>query len=155
VARPLPLGAVLAGADARTVAAVRRFGADLGVAFQLRDDLLGVFGDTRATGKPAGDDLREGKRTLLVALGMRHAEDAGRHADADALRAALGDQELTAATIERIREVLTDLGAVAAVERRIETLTASAMDALAAANLAEPAATRLADLAVAATARDR
>jgi geranylgeranyl diphosphate synthase, type I len=155
VERPLHLGVALAGAGPRTVTAVRRFGADLGVAFQLRDDLLGVFGDTRATGKPAGDDLREGKRTLLVALGLRRAERAGRHADAEALRTALGDPELTADAIERVRAVLLDLGAVAAVERRIRALTASAMDALDGARLAEPAATRLAELAVAATSRDR
>jgi geranylgeranyl diphosphate synthase type I len=155
VERPLQLGAALAGADAGTVAAIRTFGSDLGVAFQLRDDLLGVFGDTRTTGKPAGDDLREGKRTLLVALGIRNAEEARRHADADALRAALGDPGLTPVTIERIRGLLTDLGAVEDVERRIEALTASALAALSTAGLAEPAGTRLAELAVAATTRDR
>jgi geranylgeranyl diphosphate synthase, type I len=151
VERPLHLGVALAGADPHTIEAIRRFGADIGVAFQLRDDLLGVYGDTRATGKPAGDDLREGKRTLLVALGLAHAEPA----DAETLRAALGDSALTEATIERVRAILVESGAVAAVEQRITTLTASAMAALADARLAEPAATRLAELAVAATSRDR
>jgi geranylgeranyl diphosphate synthase type I len=151
VERPLHLGAALAGADARTVSAVRRFGADIGVAFQLRDDILGVYGDTQATGKPAGDDLREGKRTLLVALGMQNA---GR-ADADALRSALGDPALTEETLARIRAMLIDVGAVAAVEQRIASLAASATEALAGARLAEPAASRLADLAVAAVRRDR
>jgi len=155
VERPLHLGAALAGADAHTVTAARRFGADIGVAFQLRDDLLGMFGDTRATGKPAGDDLREGKRTLLVALGLRRAEESGRNADAEALRAALGDPHLTSPVLERIRAVLIDVGAVAAVERRIGALTTSALAALSDARLAEPAATRLAELAVAATSRDR
>jgi geranylgeranyl diphosphate synthase, type I len=151
VERPLHLGAALAGADAHTIGAVRRFGADLGVAFQLRDDLLGIYGDTQATGKPAGDDLREGKRTLLVALGLARAEPA----DAEVLRGALGDPGLAEPTIERIRAMLIDVGAVAAVEHRITALTASAMAALAKARLAEPAATRLAELAVAATSRDR
>ncbi|HEU5474000.1 MAG TPA: polyprenyl synthetase family protein [Actinophytocola sp.] len=155
VERPLHLGAALAGADERTLAAVRRFGADVGVAFQLRDDLLGVFGDTRATGKPAGDDLREGKRTLLVALGLQLAERAGRGADAAMLRAALGDADLAPPAIERIRDVLTGVGAVDAVERRIEALTGSAVTALTEARLAEPAASRLAELAVAASRRDR
>ena len=68
VERPLHLGAAIAGADDTTIAALRRYGTDLGIAFQLRDDLLGVFGDPAVTGKPAGDDLREGKLTLLVAL---------------------------------------------------------------------------------------
>jgi geranylgeranyl diphosphate synthase, type I len=151
VERPLHLGAALAGAEAHTMSAVRRFGADIGVAFQLRDDLLGVYGDTRATGKPAGDDLREGKRTLLVALGMANAEPA----DAEVLRGALGDPALTEQTIERIRAMLVDAGAVAAVEQRITALTTSAMAALADAHLTEPAAARLAELAVAATSRDR
>jgi geranylgeranyl diphosphate synthase type I len=151
VERPLHLGAALAGADQRTVTGVRRFGADIGVAFQLRDDLLGMYGDTRATGKPAGDDLREGKRTLLVAMGMQRAAPA----DAQALRGALGNPELTEETIERIRTMLIDVGAVAAVEQRITALTSAATEALREARLAEPAATRLAELAVAATTRDR
>src|SRR5262249_53254823 len=149
--RPLHLGVALAGADPHTVSAVRRFGADIGVAFQLRDDLLGVYGDTRATGKPAGDDLREGKRTLLVALGLAKADQAG----ASVVRSALGGPGRTAATTERVRTILVDAGAVAAVEERIATLTTSAMAALDDARLAEPATTRLAELAVAATSRDR
>jgi geranylgeranyl diphosphate synthase type I len=151
VERPLHLGAALAGADEHTITEVRRFGADIGVAFQLRDDLLGMYGDTRATGKPAGDDLREGKRTLLVALGMQRAEPA----DAAVLRASLGDPELAEDTVERVRAMLIDVGAVAAVEHRIAALTSAATEALRDAHLAEPAASRLAELAVAATSRDR
>lgn len=155
VERPLHLGAALAGAGAHTVRALRAFGADLGVAFQLRDDLLGMFGDTEVTGKPAGDDLREGKRTLLIALGLRHAERAGRHADAEFLRHAVGRAELDSDTIGRVRELLVEVGAVAAVEQRIAALTGAALEALRAAELAEPAAARLTDLAIAATNRNR
>ncbi|MCP2256738.1 geranylgeranyl diphosphate synthase, type I [Streptoalloteichus tenebrarius] len=153
VERPLHLGAAIAGADEGLVEAFRRFGADIGIAFQLRDDLLGVFGDPEVTGKPAGDDLREGKRTLLVALGLEHAETSGRHDAAGVLRAAVGDPELTEERVEVVRELLVDLGAVAAVERRIDELREAALAALAAAPVAEPAATRLAELAVAATRR--
>jgi geranylgeranyl diphosphate synthase type I len=153
VERPLHLGVALAGAGPRTVEAVTTFGTDLGVAFQLRDDLLGMFGDTEVTGKPAGDDLREGKRTLLMAIGLDYANRAGR--DADLLRGALGDPDLTPATLERVREELTRLGAVDELERRIETLTASALAALDSAGLVDPGATRLRDLAIAATRRDR
>ncbi|GAB3464060.1 polyprenyl synthetase family protein [Actinophytocola sediminis] len=155
VERPLHLGVALAGADQPTVDAVRTFGTDIGVAFQLRDDVLGIYGDTELTGKPAGDDLREGKRTLLVALSLGYAERDGRHADAELLRGALGDPDLAPATIERVRELMVEVGAVAELERRIERLTGSAMAALATAGLAEPGVTRLADLAVAATRRDR
>jgi geranylgeranyl diphosphate synthase, type I len=155
VERPMHLGVALAGAGEDTITSVRGFGTDIGVAFQLRDDLLGVYGDTELTGKPAGDDLREGKRTLLVSLGLRYADEAGRHADADLLRKALGDQDLTQATIDQVRELLVEVGAVDELERRIERLTTSALAALDAAGLTEPGRTRLADLAIAATRRDR
>ncbi|WP_414638074.1 polyprenyl synthetase family protein [Actinophytocola sp.] len=155
VERPLHMGVAFAGAGPRTVEAVRAFGADIGVAFQLRDDLLGMYGDTELTGKPAGDDLREGKRTLLMALGMDFATRAGRGADADFLRAALGDPELRPDTLARVRELLVEVGAVAELERRITTLTSSALAALDKSGLAEPGVTRLRDLAMAATRRDR
>jgi geranylgeranyl diphosphate synthase, type I len=153
VERPLHLGAAIAGAGPELVGAYRRFGADIGIAFQLRDDLLGVFGDPAVTGKPAGDDLREGKRTLLLALAGQRAEELGRTADRDAVEAAVGDPDLDADGVERVRGLLVDLGAVDAVEERITGLTVSALDALAAAPVAEPAASRLADLAIAATRR--
>jgi geranylgeranyl diphosphate synthase, type I len=155
VERPLHMGVALAGAGPDTVEAVKTFGTDIGVAFQLRDDLLGMFGDTEVTGKPAGDDLREGKRTLLMAIGLDNATRAGRHADADVLRRALGDPDLLPQTLTRVRELLADLGAVDELERRIETLTASALAALDAARLDDPGVTRLRDLAIAATRRDR
>src|SRR6476469_5412078 len=71
IERPLHVGASLAGADDAMLAELSRFGLPLGEAFQLRDDLLGVFGDPEVTGKPAGDDLTEGKRTVLVALALQ------------------------------------------------------------------------------------
>jgi len=155
VERPLHMGIAFAGADEATVDAVRTFGTDIGVAFQLRDDVLGVYGTPEVTGKPAGDDLREGKRTLLVALGLGYAERDGRHPDAQMLRGALGDPDLTPETIDRVRELLVEVGAVAELERRIDALTTSALAALTGAGLGEPGVTRLADLAVAATRRDR
>ncbi|WP_425393548.1 polyprenyl synthetase family protein [Actinokineospora enzanensis] len=153
VERPLHMGAALAGAPEPVVTGLRAFGADIGVAFQLRDDLLGMFGDTDVTGKPAGDDLREGKRTLLMSEGVRRADAAGREVDARVLRSALGDENLASATVARVRELLVDLGAVAAVERRIDGLTESALAALGSVELAEPAGEVLAGLAVSATRR--
>ncbi|SER37008.1 polyprenyl synthetase family protein [Actinokineospora terrae] len=153
VERPLHMGAALAGADERLVAALRAFGADIGLAFQLRDDLLGMYGDTDVTGKPAGDDLREGKRTLLMSIGLGKADAAGRATDAALMRSALGNDNLDSATVERTRELLVDLGAVAEVECRIGELTESAMRALGGVDLAEPAGDVLAGLAVSATKR--
>jgi geranylgeranyl diphosphate synthase type I len=153
VERPLHVGAAIADAHPELVAAYRRFGADIGVAFQLRDDLLGVFGDPKITGKPAGDDLREGKRTLLLAVAVERAEERGRGSARDEIDAAVGNPDLDAAGVDRVRDLLTDLGAVQAVEQRIAALTGSALDALSAADIAEPAGSQLAELAIAATRR--
>ena len=153
VARPLHLGAALGGADPVLVEELRAFGTDLGVAFQLRDDLLGVFGDPSVTGKPAGDDLREGKRTLLVALGLEHARERDRTAEYRTIDAAVGNADLTESQVEQVRQALHDVEAPAAVERRIEELTASALAALRRAAPAEPAAERLVELAAKATRR--
>ena len=151
IERPLHLGAALAGADDDVVAAYRGFGTDLGIAFQLRDDLLGVFGDPTVTGKPAGDDLREGKRTLLVALARQHPDRSG----AAPLEHALGKPDLTPEDVAAARDALTDLGVVADVEDRITALTTSALDALDAADLDPDARARLVALATAAVQRTR
>lgn len=155
VQRPLELGAEAAGADESALNSLRHFGSDIGVAFQLRDDLLGVFGDPEQTGKPAGDDLREGKRTLLVAEAVATARERDDRRALDLLRGVLADPELDEARIERAMQLLVELGAVDAVEKRIGELTESAMSALASAQLAEPAASRLSELAVAVTDRTR
>ncbi|WP_106178295.1 polyprenyl synthetase family protein [Prauserella shujinwangii] len=153
VQRPLHLGAALAGAGPELIDPLMSFGRDLGVAFQLRDDLLGVFGDPEVTGKPAGDDLREGKRTVLLALGLERAREQGRTADHDAIAAAIGDPALTVARVDRVREALTAVGAVAEVERRIGELRDSALATLRAAGLTGPATERLTELTVRATQR--
>jgi len=153
VERPLQLGAALAGAPAALVEAYGHFGADIGVAFQLRDDLLGVFGDPEVTGKPAGDDLREGKRTLLMALAMAEARDRRDAAALTVLTDALGNPELDDAGVCRVRDVLRELGTAEVLEQRIAQLTESALAALAAVEVAEPAATRLPELAHTATRR--
>ncbi|MDT7743860.1 MAG: geranylgeranyl diphosphate synthase, type [Actinomycetota bacterium] len=151
IERPLHLGAALAGADDDVVAAYRGFGTDLGIAFQLRDDLLGVFGDPSVTGKPAGDDLREGKRTLLVALARQHPDRAA----AAPLEHALGKPDLTTEDVAAARDALTDLGVVAEVEERIAALTTSALDALDGLDLDPDARSRLVALATAAVHRTR
>ena len=153
VERPLHLGAAIAGADPALVHTYRRFGADIGVAFQLRDDLLGMFGDPGVTGKPAGDDLREGKRTLLLAYGLRAADEKRQTGATDVLRAAIGNPQIDADVVTEVRELLIGLGAVAEVERRITTLTDSALRILHTTELEEPAGARLTELAAQATCR--
>ncbi len=153
VERPLHLGAAIAGARPALVDAYARFGADIGIAFQLRDDLLGMFGDPEVTGKPAGDDLREGKRTLLLAYGLRAADGQGKIKAAELLRGAIGNPQVQHDTVTEVRELLIELGAVAEVESRITELTDSALASLHNADLAEPARARLIELAAQATSR--
>src|SRR5690606_39536623 len=112
VMEPLVLGATLAGADEGLLSSLRAFGHPVGMAFQLRDDLLGVFGDPDVTGKPAGDDLREGKRTLLVALGIERAREQGRSGEERAIAHAVGNAELTEEAVQAARRALVDVGAV-------------------------------------------
>lgn len=151
VERPLHLGAALAAADGRLIYSYRRFGADIGIAFQLRDDILGVFGDPAVTGKPVGDDLREGKRTVLLAEALRRADAVWPRA-ARLIRDGIGT-ELNAADIERLRGAFTELGAVARVEARIDRLTTRAIEVLDASDTAPPAKDRLRKLAYSATRR--
>ncbi|WP_436735750.1 polyprenyl synthetase family protein [Streptomyces sp. BBFR102] len=125
--RPLELGAVLAGAEPGLTRRLAEAGAPAGLAFQLRDDLLGVFGDPDRTGKPAGDDIREGKPTLLVALAHARATARGRLAEVAVLESALGDPGLTPARLDAVREVLVSTGARATVEERIDRMTCRAL----------------------------
>jgi geranylgeranyl diphosphate synthase type I len=126
IEHPLLIGATAGGAGAADLAALSRYGLDLGHAFQLRDDLLGVFGDPAATGKPAGDDLREGKRTVLIAHTLEGADAHGRAV----VEAGLGRPDLDAAGVEAMRRVIVDSGAVDAVEAEIAGLADAARLAL-------------------------
>ncbi|MGL6237071.1 MAG: polyprenyl synthetase family protein [Segniliparus sp.] len=144
VARPLELGGVLARADEALLTFYRRFGDDIGVAFQLQDDLLGVFGDPAVTGKPAGDDVREGKRTVLMALALSEARKAGT-AQEQALRAAFGRDGDE--SVAEVVAMVDRLGARAHVRGRIELLRGRAAAALDAAQMPGEAKAGLAELA--------
>jgi geranylgeranyl diphosphate synthase, type I len=148
VERPLHIGAALAGASPSTVEALSAYGLPLGEAFQLRDDLLGVFGDPEVTGKPTGDDLTEGKRTVLVALALQGSSDA----DARRLDAALG-RALDDREVAELQRLIERSGAPAEVESRIEKLTAECLAAVEASAIAEEARAVLRELAAAATQR--
>jgi geranylgeranyl diphosphate synthase type I len=150
VERPLLLGAALAGAAPAVSAAYSGYGLPLGEAFQLRDDVLGLFGDPALTGKPAGDDLREGKRTYLVAAAFEAADPVARKV----LDTRLGDPALDPAGVDQLRQIITDTGALARAERRIAELTATALAALATAPLEPAGAGALRTLADAATTRN-
>jgi geranylgeranyl diphosphate synthase, type I len=149
VEHPLLLGGRLAGADDDLLTAYSAFGLPLGEAFQLRDDVLGVFGDPSETGKPAGDDLREGKRTVLVAKALEHASPA----QAELVARLLGNPHLDAAGVEALRDVIVETGALASVERLVEELVDRSLTALAAACVDGTARRVLTGLVAAATVR--
>ena len=149
VQRPLQLGAAIAGAGPEVAEACTEVGLPLGEAFQLRDDVLGVFGDPAVTGKSVDDDLREGKQTLLIALAEEQADEAGRKLLGDLL----GNADAGPEEFDALRRLLETTGARARVEERITERTALARAAIAAAPLAADARAALDALAVAATSR--
>jgi geranylgeranyl diphosphate synthase type I len=149
IERPLHLGASLAGGGPDVLATYTAFGLPLGEAFQLRDDVLGVFGDPEETGKPAGDDLREGKRTVLVATALAHAN----RSQAAVLSRFLGDPELPADGVAALRQIIVDTGALADSEERIDRLTTAALATLSAGGLPGEATEVLHELAIASTTR--
>jgi geranylgeranyl diphosphate synthase type I len=149
VEHPLLIGARMAGAGPELLRAYSAYGLPLGTAFQLRDDVLGVFGDPSATGKPAGDDLREGKRTVLVAKVAEGATPTARQH----FERFFGDPELDPDQVGILRGIIVESGAVAAVEAMIDENVDRARSALALGSFAEPAAGVLGDLVTAATQR--
>ena len=170
VERPLHLGAELACATRPGVAGPGRaagdqapcpegrlaarqaftdYGIPIGIAFQLRDDILGVFGDPAKTGKPVIDDLREGKRTVMLAIARERA-DTGQAAVLDR---SIGDPLLSEQGARQVRAVITGTGALAECEAMIDGNVKDALAALDGAPITQESKSALADLAVAATAR--
>lgn len=149
VEHPISLGAALAGASAEERQICEDFGLPLGEAFQLRDDVLGVFGDPDETGKPAGDDLTEGKRTVLLARTLRGATTA----DAETIRDRVGRPDLSMADINELRKIIIDSGALADIENLISSLTEAAFHTLGNAELSTPGKEMLHNLGLAATSR--
>ncbi|WP_234431617.1 polyprenyl synthetase family protein [Streptomyces sp. NRRL S-241] len=126
VERPLQLGAALSGADDGVCAALSAFGLPLGEAFQLRDDLLGAFGESPETGKPAAEDLREGKHTALLALALSRATGA----DRTLLTRLCQETRREPGWVARIRAVLERTGARSGIEELIEERRCQALRAL-------------------------
>jgi geranylgeranyl diphosphate synthase type I len=124
VERPLQLGAAVTAAGEESF--LSGYGLPLGEAFQLRDDVLGVFGDPGVTGKPAGEDIREGKQTLLLVLARQMAGPAGQRV----IETVPGNPAATDADIAGVRTALAGCGALDAVERRIAGLVRQARAAL-------------------------
>ncbi|GHD00914.1 polyprenyl synthetase family protein [Zhihengliuella salsuginis] len=146
---PMLLGGALAGASEDVLHQYSAFALPLGEAFQLRDDVLGVFGDPATTGKPAGDDLREGKRTELIAHALRLSPAS----DGDFIQNRLGADDLGDAEVSRMCTILVDCGALAATEDSISELSDQGFDALAHLHVPEPVREALRRLGLAAIRR--
>jgi len=149
VERPLHLGGLLHGCPVALLECYSAYGVPVGEAFQLRDDLLGVYGDPDVTGKPAGDDLREGKRTALIALTLQH----GSPAETAVVERLLGDPLLDTAGVETLRDVIDASGGRRRVEALIVERLEQGVAALARGQVEPEAAAVLAELAEMSTAR--
>lgn len=144
VERPLHLGALLAAPDrsAELLPALSSYGLPLGDAFQMRDDVLGAFGDSGLTGKPVGDDLREGKPTPLMAMATERATPAQL-----AVLGRVGQPGLTDDEVATIQSVLVETGALADLEVSIDRLVDEAISAVERAPLDPTAIDALVELA--------
>jgi len=150
IERPLHMGAVLSGnSTPELILALSEYGLPLGEAFQFRDDLLGTFGDPSITGKPAGDDLREGKRTALIAMTDARCTDAMREES----RKYFGKVDLDDKGVAILQEMIDSTGAKAELEKMIENLTQRALKAIDDAAIADSARDTLTQLALIATKR--
>jgi geranylgeranyl diphosphate synthase type I len=151
VEQPLRLGLALAAGELTPWMddLCTGYGRRVGIAFQLRDDILGVFGDPAQTGKPAGDDLREGKRTMLVARTLAAAAPG----DAATVRKLLGDPLLDEGGVRTLRRIIEDTGALQECEDLISDYLGEALTSLDQAPVTDEARTALTDLAIAATTR--
>ena len=156
IERPLQLGATLATAaspgpgPAEVSSALARYGAPLGIAFQLRDDVLGLFGDPARTGKPVGGDISEGKRTVLMAVARQRASPI----QAAVLDRHLGAGGLTDEAVAEVRSVITNTGALAECENLVAGYRKEAVTALDGAPIAADAKAALTVLADIVTDRD-
>jgi geranylgeranyl diphosphate synthase, type I len=126
VRRPLEIGAAMSGCSDRTLSGLGRYGTAIGVAFQLRDDLLGVFGSEATTGKPSGRDLVERKATSVVIAAHQLADAPTRRQLTDLMN----DGELDDTAIDRWRTLIVTTGAVQWIEDLISDRVTSARDAL-------------------------
>lgn len=142
ITRPLELGAALGEcADPELLLALRTYGDHIGVAFQMRDDVLGIFGNMAKTGKSVGSDIREGKRTVLMLMALEHATPAQRAI----LDRSLGNPDVTNTDLDAVREIVVATGARDLVELKIQRDLDTALSA--AVNLDNPARQVLEELA--------
>ena len=149
IERPLHFGGALALGTPELFEVYSDYGIPLGIAFQLRDDLLGVFGDSTLTGKPAGDDLLEGKRTTLIAYALSNLAPL----EVAAFKKSFGNRAASRDEIDMMRDLVNTSGAVEFIEKIIAKKTTLALNASEGLHIAKEGQELLAELAIAATKR--
>lgn len=149
IERPLLMGAAIADASEETLTSLSTYGLALGEAFQLRDDVLGVFGDPEVTGKPTGDDLREGKQTMLIAKARELASPGA----FQLIESSLGNSSLSSEQVTNVQNVLIECGALDEIEQRINTQLETALNAIA--SLSDDVRSALTQLAIMSTKREK
>ncbi|MEY3615172.1 MAG: geranylgeranyl pyrophosphate synthase [Actinomycetota bacterium] len=142
IERPLHLGALLADESTALLPHYSNYGLPLGDAFQLRDDVLGAFGDSAITGKPVGDDLREAKPTPLMALALTRA-----NAQQRAVLSLVGTRVLRDTDVADVQHAIVECGALSEMESTIERLTTEAIDAISVAPIDAAVKKQLVELA--------
>ncbi len=123
---PLQLGAMLAGANEEFCKKLSSYAVPIGIAFQIRDDMLGIFGDMKKTGKPVGSDIAEGKKTLMVNRAYKNATSDQKKI----LNSLLGNQDINKKDVKIFREIMIDTGAYDSVEKYMQDLIIQSQDAL-------------------------
>jgi geranylgeranyl diphosphate synthase type I len=115
---PLHIGAILAGSNKKTLRILSQYNIPLGVAFQIQDDILGIFGEVKATGKAVGADVREGKQTLLIFRAMQQASERQRKI----IKQTLGNNKASAEDIQKIKEIVINTGSLEYCQKMAELL---------------------------------
>lgn len=140
---PLHLGAIFAGADEKTMKNLSDFSIPLGIAFQIQDDILGVFGSSKETGKPVGADIREGKKTLLILKALEF----GNKAQRKEIIFRAGDPHITEEQIRKVRQIIVDTGALEYSLKAAEKLVGESRRALSRSKLSDKSKEFFSDVA--------
>ncbi len=139
VEKPLLIGAILGGASPKLLSRISEFGVNLGVAFQIKDDLLGMFGSKEKVGKPVDSDLKEGKKTLLTAKTLERLWDKGKQGEITRFQSILGNPNLTPDDYRWCQELMRETGAVDYCQNRVGELTETAVGFLSQADIDDEA----------------
>lgn len=123
---PLHLGAILAGANQRQISSLSNYGTPLGIAFQIKDDILGMFGNAKILGKPTGSDIKENKKTLLICKALEKADTAQKHL----IKKILGNPKFAIKQLGSIRKIVKQTGSLEYSQKTAQRLVKQAKNAL-------------------------